>query len=600
MRNVYLIGLSAAILLVGAVAAIPMASGAAAASEGFAAPMEIGNDIYTLGSLSCTGVGDCTAVGSTNGGAEPAYDIETDGVWGTGTVIPVSEPDGDISSLGSVSCTDALDCTAVGEDPSGQISLTESDGSWGPLTVIAAENDEISSLSCTGVGDCTGVGFDGYNSEPFVITESGGSWGSPVDAIPFDGLTEGNGQFNSVSCSEPLDCTAVGADDYDLNGDYVGFGLIATETDGTWVLSNVLGSQYFGSVSCSAASDCTAISPGPAEYTTESDGTWGPITPFTGGLNPDINAVSCSDALDCTAVGEDNGDVQPIYAIETDGDWGPVIQDTDPYVNSLEPAAGFDFVSCTDATDCTATGFQLTGWDTMVATTFDPGGATTLAKSSGLIGHYVETVSGTGWAAKGDTSVTLTECATTYYTVSSCDSANQGSTTVTKKGRFSNALITLAVGSIDTNGDTCGVAGSNPCYIVVTGSNGDWTSSGVLSFKLPKATVTKTTAVAKNYVDDVTATDFPIGDTVTAQECDSSVNPATNLATNCDTDKMISGTVGATGTVTFSPAGVKVKVGAGYVETGTGTVVKGGTADIVVNDSTTSGISKVIPITLAA
>jgi hypothetical protein len=63
---------------------------------------------------------------------------------------------------------------------------------------------------------------------------------------------------------------------------------------------------------------------------------------------------------------------------------------------------------------------------------------------------------------------------------------------------------------------------------------------------------------------------------------------------------MISGTVGASGTVTFSPAGVKVKVGSGYVETGTGTVVKGGTADIVVNDSTTSGVSVVIPIALAS
>jgi hypothetical protein len=43
-----------------------------------------------------------------------------------------------------------------------------------------------------------------------------------------------------------------------------------------------------------------------------------------------------------------------------------------------------------------------------------------------------------------------------------------------------------------------------------------------------------------------------------------------------------------------------VKVGKGYKESGTGSVTKGGTADIVVNDSTTSGIAVVIPITLAS
>ncbi len=616
MRKIYLIGLGAAILLVGAVAVIPMASGAATATEGFASPMPSG---YDLGGLSCTGPGDCTAVGANGPYGEPVYETDTNGTWGPGTVIPVSEPEGVGSSLGFVSCTDSLDCTAVGSDPSGQIAITESDGTWGPLTVIVPTGEGgLSGMSCTGAGDCTAVGQvdspSGNGLIPIIVTQSGGTWGAPV-AAQFPQLseaTDNNGQeftvesteayLTGVSCA-PNGCTAVGSVQYlgpNGSGEAASFNLYATEVDGAWssiVFSPIPTSSGVSSLSCTGAGDCTAIV-GQNSTVTETNGTWGSVTPFADD-GQDITSISCSDALDCTVVAADND--EPTYAIETDGTWGPLTEDFVPIDPGIGIVAGFEDVSCSDAADCTAIGDITTaGSDPIIATTFDPGGAITLGKSSGLIGNYVETVSGTGWTAKGDTSVTLNECATTYYTALSCDSTNQvGPVGVTKRGKFSNALITLAVGSIDTNDDTCGLAGSNPCYLVVTGSTGDWTSSTALSFKVPKATLTNSTAVASNYVDDVTATHFPIGDTVTAQECDSSVNPATNLATNCDTAKIISGTVGSTGTVTFSPAGVKVKVGAGYVETGTGTVVKGGTADIVVNDSTTSGISVVIPITLA-
>ena len=68
-------------------------------------------------------------------------------------------------------------------------------------------------------------------------------------------------------------------------------------------------------------------------------------------------------------------------------------------------------------------------------------------------------------------------------------------------GIFKNAVIDLAVGTIDTNGDTCGVAGSTPCYVVVVGNTGDSTASGALGFTLPSFTVKKTTDVLGNYVD---------------------------------------------------------------------------------------------------
>jgi hypothetical protein len=233
------------------------------------------------------------------------------------------------------------------------------------------------------------------------------------------------------------------------------------------------------------------------------------------------------------------------------------------------------------------------------------GGTVTLSKSTSLIGNDTIKVSGSGWNANGDTSVTINECASAFYLSTSCDAANQVSASVDtatgkKLGTFAKTDMTLAVGSIDGAGDTCGLASSSSCYIVVAGSNGDSTSSAALGFIAPKATAKKSSAVDVNYVDDIKATDFPSGDTVNARECDSSVNPASNLSTDCDSATVITGTAGRSGTVVFSPKGVTVKAGAGYSETGTGTVVAGGTADIVVVDSTRSGIAIVIPISLAS
>ena len=134
-------------------------------------------------------------------------------------------------------------------------------------------------------------------------------------------------------------------------------------------------------------------------------------------------------------------------------------------------------------------------------------------------------------------------------------------------GIFKNAVIDLAMGTIDTNGDTCGLAGSAPCYVVVVGNTGDSTASGALGFTAPSFTVKKTTDVLGNYVDSVKAVDFPIGDTIVAQECDASALVPSTVSTHCDSATQISGTTGASGKVTFSPTGVKLGVGGAYSDT---------------------------------
>jgi hypothetical protein len=218
------------------------------------------------------------------------------------------------------------------------------------------------------------------------------------------------------------------------------------------------------------------------------------------------------------------------------------------------------------------------------------GGAITLAKSTALIGNYPDKVSGSGWAA--DTTVTLNQCASTTYSSATCDAANRVSVTLGTghaAGIFKNAVIHLAAGVIDSNGDTCGVAGSTPCYVVVVGNTGDTTSSGQLGFTLPSFAVKEKTAVLGNYVDAVKAIDFPIGDTIVAQECDASVLAPSTVSTNCDSTTDVSETAGATGTATFSP-GVALRVGSAYSDTAGGTCEVGGSCDIGVTDSDNSAI----------
>ena len=210
-----------------------------------------------------------------------------------------------------------------------------------------------------------------------------------------------------------------------------------------------------------------------------------------------------------------------------------------------------------------------------------------------LIGNYPDKVSGTGWAAQGDTTVTLNQCASTAYSSATCDAANQVTVTLGTgmlAGTFKNAVIDLAVGVIDSNGDTCGVAGSTTCYVVVVGNTGDSTSSGALSFTLPSITVKKTTGVLGNYVDGVKAVGFPIGDTVVAQECDASVSVPGTVSTNCDAATQISGTSGTNGKVTFTPTGVTLRVGSAYSDSAGGTCQLGGTCNVGVTDSDNSAI----------
>ena len=216
------------------------------------------------------------------------------------------------------------------------------------------------------------------------------------------------------------------------------------------------------------------------------------------------------------------------------------------------------------------------------------GGAVTLSKATALIGNYPDKVGGAGWTR--DTSVTLNECSTTTYSAATCDATNRVPVTLgTGKaaGTFKNVVIDVAVGVIDSHGDSCGVGGTSPCYIVVVGNTSDFTSSGALSFTLPSFVAKKTTGVVGNYVDGVKAINFPIGDTIVGQECDSSASVPSTASTHCDAATEISGTANTKGDLILS---VTLPVGSSFSDTAGGTCPIGGTCLIGLTDANNAAV----------
>ena len=316
-----------------------------------------GGESASLTGVSCTGPGDCTAVGGAGSSGVPVYVTESAGTWGTMTAATAP---GSGAAFTGVSCTSTTECSAVGFDWAGSnanlgnrepIYATEAAGSWGAVTALPAPgvNGDFLGDSCTGAGTCTAVGESSAHV-PVYATESAGTW----SAVTGLSATGGSAQFASVSCTAATTCTAAGSNIEFGGGDLFAQPYVTTELSGTWGQGDQLstpgnGTGQFNGVSCAELGDCTAVgttTDAQPFHAVEVAGTWRTaVEPeSTGGLA----AVSCVDAADCTAVGGGE-DGEPMYWTESSGTWGPVTE-------LAEPGARFDAVSCTDASDCTAVG----------------------------------------------------------------------------------------------------------------------------------------------------------------------------------------------------------------------------------------------------
>jgi hypothetical protein len=267
-----------------------------------------------LSQITCTSVGNCTAVGGyyDNNNNNDAFGnpralviSETNGVWGQGVdiVLPANASPDPLKGLGGtqqaaivamneVSCFRPGNCVAVGQytDTSYNSQLmatTEIDGVWSPAieltlpanasTAQATQIAILQGLECFKPGDCTAVGVYAdiiSNIQGLVINQTHGVWGQGVELIPPANAAPALGEVNplALQCTSRGNCVAIG---YYYDPDGNSLPLVVTETGGVWaqgieppLSANATNAQSLpgaaiNSASCTGPGVCVAV----GEYT---------------------------------------------------------------------------------------------------------------------------------------------------------------------------------------------------------------------------------------------------------------------------------------------------------------------------------------------
>jgi hypothetical protein len=361
--------------------AVPETKGA------WGAGVEIG---ASLAGVACTGAGDCVGVGGDDVVAE------TRGIWGTARKLRlpanalVTSHRERHASLSAVACTSVGNCVAVGsyEDRSRSVLAmvaTEAGGTWGMAHAIglpanalatAKQHAALGSVACTSAGNCVAVGhYDDSNGssdqQAMAVTETSGAWSSGSESdLPGNAVMTAGRQrasLASVACTSAANCVAVGV--YVTAAGAHQEAMAATETSGVWGAASEIGlpenaapatgAQYgeLGSVACMSAGDCVAVGDysaknetGEAEAqggmkeaivteeepmaTTETSGVWAaasatilPGDGFSDSQENALSSVACTDSPgECVAVGTYLNACAPLtYSCVDDGSGGMVL-----------------------------------------------------------------------------------------------------------------------------------------------------------------------------------------------------------------------------------------------------------------------------------
>jgi hypothetical protein len=182
--------------------------------------------------VSCASAGNCSAAGSYYIDASTktqAFVVsETGGTWGKAIEVPGTAAlnAGGFDQIYEVSCASAGNCAAGGSytDAAGNTQsfvVSEAAGTWGTAIEVpgtAALNSggysEVYSVSCGTAGNCGAGGYytDASNaSQAFVVSETGGTWGTAIEVPGTAALnTGGDALINSVSCTGAGNCSAGG------------------------------------------------------------------------------------------------------------------------------------------------------------------------------------------------------------------------------------------------------------------------------------------------------------------------------------------------------------------------------------------------------
>ena len=212
-----------------------------------------------LSAVSCPSADRCFAVGQyfTKSGSVALGETWKGGRW---TVQPLPGAVTNTYLLG-VTCVTPRACVAVGSYGTEIWNGT----SWRFVPMATPTGGQVISLngvSCTSASACTAVGsYFTRNAGPLNLAETWNGTAWRVQATP-NPMAQGRNQLNSVSCTSPRACTAVGVD---AASDFSPPGGFAEAWDGTrWRLQatpfppgTVLAELF--TVSCAVPGACTAV-----------------------------------------------------------------------------------------------------------------------------------------------------------------------------------------------------------------------------------------------------------------------------------------------------------------------------------------------------
>jgi hypothetical protein len=349
-----------------------------------------------LTAVTCPSASQCVAAGSYRGsGLEQGLLLAGYGRNWTATTAPLpaggaAKPD---AVMTSVACATGSSCVAVGQYVAGKsdqgLLVTGYGSAWSPqqaplpLDAGAQPAAQLGSVSCSSATACTAVGsyVDKLgNRQGLLVTLRGGRWTAARSPLPADATVPG-AELSAVECPRLTECVAVGT--YSAGS----AGLIVTGTGTTWTAAAAqlppgagpAPAASFPDIACSGAT-CVAV----GSYTDATGNRQGMLVsvrgtitaqtaPLPTGSAPaqgipgaELTSVACPTPAGCVAVGvytDTTGEARLMLVTGAASAWkaseAPVPANA-RIVGSqaqgvLAPPA-FAFVSCADASACVAVG----------------------------------------------------------------------------------------------------------------------------------------------------------------------------------------------------------------------------------------------------
>lgn len=329
-----------------------------------------------LVAVSCSSLSACTAVGSysTSSGTHGLAERWNGTEWSVQATPAPSGSSG--TELSSVSCSSSSECLAVGHyrffEGSAEHWATVAERWNGAEWLIRstpnpseARFSTFSSISCVSSTSCVAVGWS--QTATGVRSALGEAWNGSAWEIQTTPNEPGGGTaLNSVSCTAPTACTAVGNYPSGANVETA----FAERWNGTWSLQEMPAEQYnnkLSGVSCPSSQSCMAIGrylvggkveQGAAEQWNGVEWTFG-LTP---GMNMSFSSVACTSSSACLAVGRaHNGTEQGLGEAGVTREWNGA-QWLSPEIASVPGAKATvpTAVACPVTEICEAVGYEIT------------------------------------------------------------------------------------------------------------------------------------------------------------------------------------------------------------------------------------------------